>query len=164
MAETIRRRIHDLEPNRSVYGISSLEENLADSSSESRLRTLLLTLFAVSAVSLACIGLYGTLNYLGRMRQREVGVRLALGALRGQIVMRFLLQGLRVTLAGCVAGIALSIGAARLLTGMLYGVSAIDPATWAAVVGLILLVATLASLFPAWRAARIQPVEVLRQE
>jgi putative ABC transport system permease protein len=164
MAETIRRRIRDLQPNRSVYGVSSLEENIADVSSESRLRTLLLAFFAVSAVSLACIGLYGTLNYLGRMRRREVGVRLALGALRGQILMRFLMQGLRVTLVGCLFGLALSVGAARLLAGMLYGVSPADPATWVAVVGLILLVATLASLFPAWRAARVEPVEVLRQE
>jgi putative ABC transport system permease protein len=164
MAETIRRRIHDLQPNRSVYSISSLEENIENVSSESRLRTLLLAFFAISAVSLACIGLYGTLNYLGRMRQREVGVRLAFGALRGQIVLRFLLQGLRVTLAGCIAGLALSVGCARLMAGMLYGVSAIDPATWFAVVGLILLVATLASLFPAWRAARVEPVQVLRQE
>jgi putative ABC transport system permease protein len=164
MAETVRRRIHQLEPNRSVYGVSSLEENLSDVSSEPRLRTLLLMLFAVSAVLLACIGLYGTLNYLGRMRQREVGVRLALGALRGQILMRFLLQGLRVTLLGCVAGLALSVGGVRLIAGMLYGVSPIDPATWVAVVGIILLVATLASLFPAWRAARVEPVQVLRQE
>lgn len=164
MAETIRRRIHDIEPARSVYSMASLEDDLADVSSESRLRTLLLAFFAVSAVLLACIGLYGTLNYLGRIRQREVGVRLALGALRGQILMRFLMQGLRVTFAGCVAGIALSLGGARLLAGMLYGVSPADPATWVAVVALILLVATLASLFPAWRAARVEPVQVLRQE
>jgi putative ABC transport system permease protein len=164
MAETIRRRLHDLQPSRSVYGISSLEDNLSDASSESRLRTLLLAFFAISAVLLASIGLYGTLNYLGRMRQREVGVRLALGALRGQILARFLLQGLRVTLIGCLFGLALSAASTRLLAGMLYGVSPADPATWAAVVGTIVAVATLASLFPAWRAARTEPVEVLRQE
>jgi putative ABC transport system permease protein len=164
MAETIRVRLQQLEPNRSTYGIAPLQERIDDVSSEPRLRTLLLTFFAVSAVSLACIGLYGTLNYLGRMRRREVGVRLALGALRSQILMRFLLQGLRVTLAGCIAGLALSGFAGRLLAGMLYGVSPIDPATWLAVAGLILFVATLASLLPAWRAARVEPVQVLRQE
>ncbi|MGC2617474.1 MAG: ABC transporter permease [Acidobacteriaceae bacterium] len=164
MAETIRQRMHQLEPSRSVYGIAPLQEKIDDVSSEPRLRTLLLTFFAVSAVLLACIGLYGTLNYLGRMRQREVGVRLALGALRGQILMQFLLQGLRVTLAGCLAGLALSIAAGRLLAGMLYGVSPIDPATWIAVAALILAVATLASLLPAWRAARIEPVRVLRED
>jgi predicted permease len=164
MAETIRQRMHQLEPSRSVYGIAPLEEKIDDVSSEPRLRTLLLTFFAVSAVLLACIGLYGTLNYLGRMRQREVGVRLALGALRGQILMRFLLQGLRVTLAGCVAGLALSVAGGRLLAGMLYGVSPVDPGTWVAVAGIILAVATLASLLPAWRAARVEPVRVLREE
>jgi putative ABC transport system permease protein len=164
MAETIRRRIHQLEPNRSVYGMSPLEEHINDVSSESRLRTLLLTLFAASAVTLACIGLYGTLNYLGRMRQREVGVRLALGALREQIVLRFLLQGLRVALAGCIAGLLLSAGTSRLLAGMLYGVSPVDPKTYCAVVVLVLLVATLASLIPAWRAALVEPVQILRQE
>ncbi len=162
--ETIRRHIHQIEPNRSVYGISLLQEHISDVYSEDRLRTLLLTLFAASAVSLSCIGLYGTLNYLGRMRQREVGVRLAMGARRGQIVSRFLLQGLRVTLVGSIAGLFLSIGTARLLAGMLYGVSPVDPETYCAVLLLTLVVATLASVLPAWRAALVEPVEVLRQE
>jgi putative ABC transport system permease protein len=164
MAETIRRRIHQLEPNRSVYGISPLQEHVDDVSSESRLRTLLVTLFAASAVSLVCIGLYGTLNYLGRVRQREVGVRLALGALRGQILSLFLLQGLRVTLVGCIAGLLLSAATGRLLAGMLYEVSPVDPETYCAVPVLISLVATLASFVPAWRAARVEPVQILRQE
>jgi putative ABC transport system permease protein len=164
MVETIRRRIHQLEPNRSVYGISPLQEHIDDVSSESRLRTLLLTLFAASAVSLACIGLYGTLNYLGRMRQREIGVRLAMGALRSQILSQFLKQGLRVTLLGCIAGLLLSAGTSRLLAGMLYEVSPVDPETYWVVFVLILLVATLASLVPAWRAARVEPVEILRQD
>jgi putative ABC transport system permease protein len=164
MAETMRRRIHQLEPNRSVYGISPLQEHIDDVSSENRLRTLLLTLFAGSAVSLACIGLYGTLNHLGRMRQREVGLRLALGALRGQILSHFLLQGLRVTLIGCIAGLLLSAGTGRLLAGMLYEVSPVDPETYCAVLVLISLVATLASFVPAWRAARVEPVQILRQE
>jgi putative ABC transport system permease protein len=164
MAETIRRRIHQLEPNRSVYGISPLQNYIDDVSSESRLRTLLLTLFAGSAVSLACIGLYGTLNYLGRMRQREVGVRLALGALRGQILSKFLLQGLRVTLIGGIAGLLVSFGTSRLIAGMLYGISPVDPETYCAVLVIILAVAALASLVPAWRAARVEPVQVLRQE
>jgi putative ABC transport system permease protein len=164
IAETIHRRIHQLEPNRSVYGISLLQEHIDDVSSESRLRTLLLTLFAASAVSLACIGLYGTLNYLGHMRQREVGVRLALGALRGQILSHFLLQGLRITLVGCIAGLLLSVGTGRLLAGMLYEVSPVDPETYCVVLVLISLVATLASLVPACRAARVEPVQILRQE
>jgi putative ABC transport system permease protein len=164
MAETIRRRIHELEPSRSVYGISSLQEHLDDASTENRLRTTLLSLFAATAVALASIGLYGTLNYMGRMRQREVGVRLALGALRSQIVARFLFQGLRAAAIGCLAGLALGLGLSRFLAGMLYGVTALDPTTYASVVCLILLVAALASLAPAVRAASVEPVKVLRED
>jgi predicted permease len=164
MAEAIRQRIHTLEPGRSVYGIMSLQDHLSDASSETRLRTILLTLFALTAVSLACIGIYGTLSYLARLRQREVGVRLALGALRGQIVARFLFQGLRVAAIGCVAGLALGVSLTHFIAGMLYGVSALDPVTYAAVVVLILLVAALASLVPAMRVAWIDPNRILREE
>jgi putative ABC transport system permease protein len=100
MAETIRRRIHELEPSRSVFAIMPLQQHLDGASTENRLRTTLLSLFAATAVSLACIGLYGTLSYLGRLPQREVGVRLALGAPRGQIVARFLFLGVGVTVIG----------------------------------------------------------------
>jgi putative ABC transport system permease protein len=164
MAETIRHRIHELEPSRSVYGISSLQEHLDDASTENRLRTTLLSLFAATAVALASIGLYGTLNYMGRMRQREVGVRLALGALRSQIVARFLFQGLRAAAIGCLAGVALGLVLSRFLAKMLYGVTALDPTTYASVVCLILLVASLASLAPAVRAASVEPVKVLRED
>jgi putative ABC transport system permease protein len=164
LGDTLRRRIHDLEPARSVYAIMPLADHLADASLDNRLRTTLLSLFAATAVALACIGLYGTLSYLARLRQREVGVRLALGALRGQIVARFLSQGLRVTIIGCIAGLSLGLGLSHFLAGMLYGVSALDPATYAGVVGLILLVAVLASLVPSLRAARTDPVKVLRDE
>jgi putative ABC transport system permease protein len=105
-----------------VFNVMPLEDHLDDKLAENRLRTILLTLFAVTAISLVCIGLYGTISYVGRMRRREVGLRLALGALPGQIIRRFLLQGLRVTVAGCAAGLLLAVGMSRLLTGMLYGI------------------------------------------
>lgn len=164
MADTIRKKIHELEPSRSIYGLTPLQARLDNASFENRLRTLLLSLFAASAVLLACIGLYGMLNYLGRQRRREVGVRLVLGALPRQIVMRFLVQGLRVTLLGCTAGLVLSLVANRFLTAMLYGVSVVDPETYIAVLLLILVVTTGASLVPAWRAARVEPIQVLRHE
>ena len=137
---------------------------MPDSATMNRLRTILLSLFAATAVSLACIGLYGTLNYLGRVRQREVGVRLALGAVRRQIVASFLRQGLGVTVLGCIAGLILSLVVSRLLSTMLYGVSALDAETYFTTLLLILSVATLASLLPAWRAANVDPIRVLRQE
>ena len=164
LTETVRRRIHEIEPGRSVYGFAPLQQHLDDASTENRLRTTLLTLFATTAVALACVGLYGTLSYLGRLRRREVGVRLALGATRNQIVTRFLFQGLRIAILGCLAGVALGLGLSHFLAGMLYGVTALDPTTYASVVCLILLVAALASLAPAVRAARVEPVRVLREE
>jgi len=164
MADAVRRRIHELEPGRSVYAMTPLTDHLAEASLENRLRTMLLTLFAATAVSLACIGLYGTLSYLGRLRQREVGVRLALGAMRNQIVARFVLRGLSVAAIGCAAGLVLGLGLSRYLKGMLYGVTTLDPVTYSGVVGLILAVAALASLIPSLRASRIEPVRVLREE
>lgn len=164
MADTIRRRIHELEPARSVSDVMLLEDHLSDRLAENRLRTILLTLFALTAILLVCIGLYGTINYLGRIRQREVGLRLALGALPRQIVGRFLFQGLRVTLAGAVAGLLLGAGMSRLLAQMLYGVSALDPATYGGVLLLTLGIAAAASIVPAVRAARVEPTTVLREE
>jgi hypothetical protein len=164
LAETIRKRLHEIEPARSVFGMAPLEEHLDEAFAESRLRMVLLGFFAATAVSLACVGLYGTLSYSVTARQREVGLRLALGALRGQIVKKFLFQGLGATLAGCVAGCAMAMVFARVMSGMLYGVSPTDVATLSAVVFVVLLVATLASLIPAIRAARVEPMRVLRNE
>jgi predicted permease len=164
MAETVRRKVHEIEPRRSVYDLTPLVDHISDSYAENRLRTILLAFFALTAVSLACLGLYGTLSYLVSVRQREVGLRLALGALRTQIVRQFLAQGLSVALLGCVAGLALTAVFGRLLSGMLYGVSAWDAATLGGVVGIVMAVSILASLLPAIRAARLEPMQVLREQ
>jgi len=164
MAETIRQEIHEIEPARSVFDITPLTEHLDEAFAENRLRTVLLAFFAATAVSLACVGLYGTLSYSVNMRRREVGLRLALGALQGQIVKQFLLQGLGVSFLGCLAGSVLAAAFARVLSGMLYGVSPTDITTLSAVVLVVLLVAAVASLSPAIRAASVEPMQVLREE
>jgi putative ABC transport system permease protein len=164
MAETLRRRLQQVEPRRSVYDLAPLTENISGAYAENRLRTVLLTFFAVTAMLLACVGLYGTLTYLVNVRQREVGLRLALGALRGQIVRHFLAQGLYVALTGCAAGLALAGASARLLAGLLFGVSPSDVPTLAAVIGVVIAVSIIASLLPAIRAARLEPMQVLRDE
>ena len=164
MAETVRQQIHEIDPARSVYDFAPLEQRFSDALAENRLRTVLLTFFAATALSLACIGLYGTLSYSINVRQREVGLRLALGALRGQIVRQFLWQGLAVCIAGCLAGWALAAASTRLLAGLLYGVSPSDVPTLSAVILLVLVIAAAASLVPAVRAARVEPMQVLRDE
>jgi putative ABC transport system permease protein len=164
MTETIRRQLRDVEPMRSAYDFAPLEQHFSDALAENLLRTVLLSFFAATALSLACIGLYGTLSYNVNLRQREVGLCLALGALPGQIVKRFLRQGLTVCLVGCFAGFALAVATTRLLAGFLYGVSPTDFPTLAAVILLVLIVATVASFVPSLRASRVEPMRVLREE
>jgi predicted permease len=164
MAETIRRRLRDIEPTRSAYDFAPLEQHFSDGISESRLRTILVSFFAATALSLACVGLYGTLSYAVNARQREVGLRLALGALRGQIVKQFLWQGLGVCIAGCLVGWALAAASSRLLAGLLYGVSPTDGPTLFTVILLVLVVCSIACLLPSLRASRVDPMKVLREE
>jgi len=156
--------MHDLEPIRSVYDVTPLMDQISDGYAENRLRMILLTFFASAAMLLACVGLYGTISYTVSVRKREVGLRLALGALRTQIVNKFLFQGLLVSGLGCLAGLVIAVAFTRVLSGMLYGVSATDPATLGAVVVMVLAVSVLASLLPAIRAARLEPMQVLRED
>jgi len=164
LAETVRRQLRDIEPLRSAYDFAPLEGRFSDALAENRLRTIFLSFFAATALALACVGLYGTLSYNVSIRQREVGLRLALGALRGQIVQQFLWQGLLVCLLGCAAGFVLAAASSRVLAGLLYGVSPTDLPTLAGVILLVLLVAAVASLLPSLRASRVEPMHVLREE
>jgi len=161
MALTVRLKIKELDALRAVYDIAPLEERIGEAFAQNRLRTLLLVLLAGTALSLACVGLYGTLSYIVTIRRREVGLRLALGALRGDIVRHFLVQGFRVVAPACACGLALSAAFARLLSGMLYGVSPADPVTLSSIVAIVLVVTALAALVPAARAATVQPMDVL---
>jgi len=164
MTETIRRTIRQIEPGRAVYALRPLAERLDDTLTENRLRMILLSSFALTAVLLAAVGLYGTLSYIVSIRRREIGVRIAMGALRSTTMVLFLKQGIGVTLAGCVAGLWLSAAAGRGLSGMLYGVTAMDPSTFAIVLGVMIAIGALASVWPAARAARVDPIQVLREE
>jgi putative ABC transport system permease protein len=163
MTNNLRRALREIEPSRAVFDIAPLGEHLNDAFNENRMRTVLLMLFAITAVSLACIGLYGTLSYMVNLRRREVGLRLALGARRDQVTARFLLQGLKICSIGCVCGLALASISTRLLEGMLFGISPNDPLTISAVLIVVVAVSTLAALLPALRAARTDPMEVLRE-
>jgi ABC-type antimicrobial peptide transport system permease subunit len=120
--------------------------------------------FAAMSLILASVGLYGVLSYLTIQRTGEIGVRMALGARRGEVVRLMLGDGLRPAFYGLVLGLAASVGAVRLIESMLYGTKPLDPAIFAAVAAMLLAVAALACLLPAWRASRIDPMQALRTE
>jgi hypothetical protein len=164
MIGTIRRKLREIDPARSVFDIGPLTGKMNDAVAENRLRTLLLSVFAATAILLACVGVYSTLSYLVVVKRREIGLRVALGAERGAIVRHFFGRGLAVTGVSCAVGLVLALAFTRLLAGMLYGVSASDPVTLAAVLVLVFAVGSAASLAPAVRAARVDPMKVLRDE
>jgi putative ABC transport system permease protein len=164
IVQAVRLKLKELEPLRAVYDIAPLETRIGDAFAQDRLRTMLLALFAAAALSIACVGLYGTVSYAVSRRRRESAVRLALGALRRDIVGQFLAQGLRVAGIACACGLVLSLTFARTLSGMLYGVSPLDPATLSGVAGIVLVVTALAALIPATRAAFTQPMRALRED
>lgn len=164
LAGAVRLRLKELEPLRSVYDVAPLEQRIGDAYEQNRMRTMLLALFAATALFLACLGLYGTLSYVVSLRRREVGLRLALGALPSEIIRQLVGQSLRVVGLACLCGLALAVASTRVLSGMLYGVSPSDPFTLAGVLGIVLAVGSLAALVPAARASQIEPMRVLREE
>ncbi len=164
MASTVRQRLKQLAPQRSVYDVKPLEERIGAEFAQERLRTALLAMFAGAALALVSLGIYGTLSYVVSLRRREVGLRVALGALPGTIVAQFVTQALRVVGVACVAGLVLSLAFGRALSGLLFGVSPSDPLTLAGVVVLVVGVAALAAFLPSLRASRIDPMEALREE
>jgi putative ABC transport system permease protein len=164
VAQAVRRKMYELEPLRAVYDIAPLTETIGNAYAENRLRTWLLVFFAAAALSLACLGVFSTLSYIVSQRRREVGLRMALGAVRRNIVAQFMMKALRVAGIACVAGLALSFAFTRVLSGMLYGVSPSDPVTIVSVIIIVFVVAALASFMPARRAARLDPMQTLREE
>ncbi len=163
LTQAVRVKLKEREPLRSVYDIAPLDERIGGAFAQNRLRTVLLAFFALTALGLACLGLYGTLSYVVSLRRREVGLRLALGAAGTRIVREFLIQAWRVVGVAIAIGLLLSFLFTRLLVGMLFGVSPADPLVLAMVVAIVLVVATLAALIPSARAARVEPVQVLRE-
>jgi putative ABC transport system permease protein len=120
--------------------------------------------FAVLSLLLASVGLYGVLSYLTTQRTAEIGVRMALGAQRQQVLRLMLGDGLRPALYGLVLGLAAAAATVRLIQSMLYETQSLDPVIFASVAGTLLLVTALACVVPAWRASRIDPMQALRTE
>ena len=129
-----------------------------------RFTGMLLGAFAVLALALSAIGIYGVLSYVVSRRTREIGIRLAIGAGRGQVLRLVLGSGIALSLVGIVIGLAAAASLSRLMGALLHDVAPGDPATFAAVAGTLTAVAIAASLVPAWRATRVDPVRALKAE
>ena len=139
---------------------SILERSLGNAS----LSASLVLAFAVLSLVLASVGLYGVLSYLTTQRTGEIGLRMALGAQRKEILGLMLGDGLRPALYGLVVGLGVGAGAVRLIQSMLYGTRPLDPSIFAIVAATLIVVAALACIVPAWRASRINPMRALRAE
>jgi predicted permease len=161
---SIQKKIAELDPELSVSDVLTIQQIIERSLGNASLSASLVMAFAVLSLMLASIGLYGVLSYLTMQRTGEIGVRMALGAQREQVLRLMLGDGLRPAVYGLVLGLAVSTGAVRLIQSMLYGTRPLDPAIFAAVAATLLVVAALACLVPAWRASRIDPMQALRTE
>jgi putative ABC transport system permease protein len=161
-ADTVRRQVLSLDRNQPVSDVKTLSAVLDDSEDQRRLMFALLGAFSVAATLLAVVGLYSVISYSVVERTREIAIRQALGARRGNILSLVLRQGLAIALAGIGFGITAAAGLTRLLSSMLFGVKAIDLVTFLSAAALFLMVALAASYIPARRAAAIEPMAALR--
>ena len=160
----IQKQIAALDPEQPISDVLTMQQIIEQSLGSSRLSASLVLAFVVLSLILASLGLYGVLSYLTTQRTAEIGVRMALGAERGQVLRQTLGDGLRPALYGLVLGLAASTAAVHLIQSMLYRTRPLDPTIFAAVAATLLLVAGLACLLPAWRASRIDPMQALRTE
>jgi len=156
--------IREVDPEQPVLDVMTLESLLDDSLAHQRFSMLLLALFAGFALLLAGIGIYSVLSYAVRRRVQEIGIRVALGAQRSDVLWMVLGHGLRLTLAGLVIGTLGALGLGRLLTGLLFGVPPTDPLTFTVVCALLCAIALLACYLPARRAMRVDPMIAMRYE
>jgi putative ABC transport system permease protein len=158
----VERLIRTVDRDLPVYSVQTMEQRLAASIARQRLAMLVLTVFAMVALTLAAIGLYGVMAHAVTERTHEIGVRMALGATRERVIRSIVAGGLRLTLAGTVAGACGAAALSRSLEGLLFGIQPTDPVTFSAVSAVLLLIGVGACYIPAWRAARIEPSVALR--
>ena len=160
----VRETVKEIDPRQVVYNVQTMDDVVATSYAARRLTMILLGAFAALALALACVGIYGVTSYLVGQRTQEIGLRMALGAQRGDILQLVLGEGTRMALIGAAVGVAASLALTRLMVKQLFGVSAHDPLTYVSVAFLLILVAMVACYIPARRAMRVDPMTSLRCE
>jgi putative ABC transport system permease protein len=164
IAPAVQREIRSLEPNQPVSNVRTMNQVMSEWVARSRFNTLLLGLFAGLATLLSAVGIFGVMNYSVALRTREIGLRLAVGAQPRQVLLLILKQGFWLTIAGVILGLVAALALTRLLSGLLFGVAAIDVTTFATISLLLVFVSLLACYLPARRAMRIDPLRALRYE
>jgi len=164
LASAVERAIHDLNPDLPVFNVASLRSSMQMGSLFERIVVTFASSFGLLALALAAVGVYGVVAYATRQRTHEIGIRMALGAKRADILRLVLGQGLSMTLTGLAIGLAVSLAATRFLRTLLFGVATTDVLTYASVVVLLCVVATAACYIPARRATKVEPTEALRCE
>jgi len=162
--DPLRRVVQSQNSQNVIYEPRTLNEVIATSLADYRFPMILLNSFAGVALLMASVGLYGVISYLVGQRTHELGVRLALGAQRRDILRLVINQGMKMALSGVALGVLAAFGLTRLLTQMVFGVSTTDPATFAIITSLLVVVALLACFLPALRATRVDPLSALRHE
>jgi putative ABC transport system permease protein len=158
------REIHALDPDQPIADVRTLDAVVAKSIARPRFNALLLSIFAGVALVLASVGIYGVMNYSASQRTQEIGIRMALGAKPGDILRLVVGHGMKLTAAGIAIGLTASLALTRVISNLLFGVTATDLPTFLGVSALLTAVALLANYFPARRATRVNPVVALRYE
>jgi predicted permease len=161
---SIRREVHKLDPDLPLSNIRPMTEWVATSAAQPRLNASLLAVFACVALLVAAIGTYGVLAYSVSQRTKELGLRMALGADRGDVLKLVVREGMMVAAAGIVIGVGVAALMGRTLSALVFGISIWDPMTYAGVLTVLALVSLLSCLLPALRASRVDPMEALRLE
>ncbi|HJU65307.1 MAG TPA: ABC transporter permease, partial [Gemmatimonadaceae bacterium] len=164
LAPAVRAAVRSVDADIPVSDLRPIQQVVGDTVTQERLRTLLLAFFAAIAFVVGAVGIYGVVSYGVNRRMNELGIRIALGAGRAQILRLVMGQGLRPVIVGAVLGVIGALAAGRVLASLLYGVSATDPLTYAAVVTGLAITAVVATYLPARRATRVDPITTLRSE
>jgi putative ABC transport system permease protein len=156
--------MHEMDKTIPIYDVATMSEHIGEQTARNRFTSWLMGIFAAVALLLSMVGVYGVMSYAVTRRTQEIGVRMALGADRSQVLLLIVGQGLPLILAGILVGLAVSFGLTRLIRSLLYGVTPTDAFTFATVTALLASIALFACWLPAVRASRVDPLQALRHE